>query len=64
MTPTSRRPCCAADVEHGLHVQRRVDDDRLADVVAADDVRGAAEIAGQDLLEDHRVRSYRAERSR
>ena len=47
---------CVADLEHRAHVQRRVDDDRLADVVAADDVRGTAEIARQDLLEDHRAR--------
>ena len=37
-------------------MKRRIDHDRLSDVVATDDVRGAAEIAGQDLLEDHRVR--------
>ena len=50
------QPVAVADVEHRLHVQRRVDDDRLLDVLAADHVRGTAEIVRQDLLENHPAR--------
>ena len=54
--PDELQAVLEAHVEDGLHMKRRIDHDRLSDVVATDDIRGAAEIAGQDLLEDHRVR--------
>ncbi len=40
--------------EHVLDRVRRVDDDRLARLLAADEVRGATEVAVQDLREEHR----------
>ena len=53
-----------AHVEGGstttAHVERRVDDDGLARDLAADEVGGAAEVAPDDLLEDHSSPSPRA----
>ena len=39
--------------QHRLDVVRRVDDDREAGVLVADEVAGAAEIVVQKLLEEH-----------
>ena len=43
-------------LEHLLDRVRRVDDDRLLRLLAADEVRGAPEIAVQDLREQHGAR--------
>src|SRR3954449_6874300 len=39
--------------QHRLDVIRRVDDDRDAGVLVADEVAGAAQIVVQELLEEH-----------
>ena len=39
--------------QHGFDVIRRVDDDRDAGVLVADEVRGAAQVIVQELLEQH-----------
>ena len=39
--------------QHGLDVVRRVDDDRDAGLLVADEVRGAAQVVVQELLEQH-----------
>ena len=49
-----------AQREHLAHVERRIDDDGLAGGLAADEVGGAAEVAPDDLLEDHSSPSPRA----
>ena len=49
-----------AEREHLAHVERRVDDDGLAGDLAADEVGGAAQVAPDDLFEDHSSPSPRA----
>ena len=49
-----------AQREHLAHVQRRVDHDGLAGDLAAHEIRGAAQVAPDDLLEDHSSPSPRA----
>ena len=49
-----------AQREHLAHVQRRIDDDGLARGLAAHEVGGAAEVAPDDLLEDHSSPNPRA----
>ena len=59
-TPTSFAPWRLQSGEHLAHVERRVDDDGLAGHLAAHDVGGAAEVAPDDLFEDHSSPSPRA----
>ena len=42
--------------QHLLDRVRRIDDDGFARLLAADEIRGAPEIAVQDLREEHRAR--------
>ena len=60
ITPTSLASWRLHEREHLAHVERRIDDDGLAGGLAADEVGGAAEVAPDDLLEDHSSPSPRA----
>ena len=52
------QPAAFGDGDQLLDRVRRVDDDRLAGVLVADQIRGAAQRLVENLLENHRGRVY------